>query len=201
MKSYESCIDVVLVQPPIEDFYLTAKRTIPYGLMLLATALEEAGFRVIILDGLAVSKSRLLSRPENMAHLDDHYGRKDLSPFSLFHEYRHFGSSFNHLAGQIQKINPRLVGISTLFTPYYQAAEMIALATRQRLPQCPIVVGGHHASALPAQVLSCSAVDFVLRGEAEESLPALTSWLLRNDGAPGMSPPAIPGLVYRGADG
>lgn len=35
--------DVVLLQPPIRDYYLTAKRTIPYGLArLVASASSKA---------------------------------------------------------------------------------------------------------------------------------------------------------------
>jgi hypothetical protein len=45
--------DVLLVQPPIRDFYLTPKRTIPYGLASIAAALIARGFEVDILDALA----------------------------------------------------------------------------------------------------------------------------------------------------
>ncbi len=38
--------DVLLVQPPIRDFYLTAKRTIPYGLASIAAAVAARGFSV-----------------------------------------------------------------------------------------------------------------------------------------------------------
>ena len=37
-------VDVLLIQPPIHDFYLTAKRTIPYGLACIAAGLIETGF-------------------------------------------------------------------------------------------------------------------------------------------------------------
>ena len=55
--------DVLLVQPPIRDFYLTAKRTIPYGLASIAAALTGHGFSVEILDALAASKSRPAELP------------------------------------------------------------------------------------------------------------------------------------------
>ena len=40
----DSRYDILLIQPPIRDFYLTAKRTIPYGLASIAAGLIEAGF-------------------------------------------------------------------------------------------------------------------------------------------------------------
>ncbi|HKK90055.1 MAG TPA: radical SAM protein, partial [Desulfobacteraceae bacterium] len=109
--------DLVLVQPPVEDFYLTAKRTIPYGLACIAGSLRERGFSVEILDCLAVNKSKPIPLPEAMAPLLDHYGKKDLSAFSLFHQFRHYGYSFEHAGTMIRKKKPRLVGISSLFTP------------------------------------------------------------------------------------
>ena len=31
-------VDILLIQPPIRDFYLTAKLTMPYGLACIAAA-------------------------------------------------------------------------------------------------------------------------------------------------------------------
>ena len=89
--------DVLLIQPPIRDFYLTRQRTVPYGLACIAGALLEAGFSTEILDALASTKARELAWPAEMAHLAPHYGRPDRSPFALFHRYQHFGCSFGTL--------------------------------------------------------------------------------------------------------
>jgi|GEM_PF-5276837 len=61
--------DILLIQPPIEDFYLTAKRTIPYGLACIASALMKSGFSVEIFDALASPKTRQLPIPPEMAFL------------------------------------------------------------------------------------------------------------------------------------
>jgi hypothetical protein len=34
-------VDILLIQPPIADFYHTAKRTIPYGLASIAAAVSN----------------------------------------------------------------------------------------------------------------------------------------------------------------
>ena len=49
----DEMVDILLIQPPIRDFYLTAKRTIPYGLTAIAAALIAKGYTVDILDALA----------------------------------------------------------------------------------------------------------------------------------------------------
>jgi hypothetical protein len=81
-------IDILLIQPPIRDFYLTAKRTIPYGLTCIAAALIKEGFAVEILDGLATFRSRIIDMPREMAHLREYYFETDRSPFALFNHYK-----------------------------------------------------------------------------------------------------------------
>ena len=130
--------DIVLVQPPIEDFFLTAKRTIPYGLASIAANLEAQGFVVSIIDGLATNKSKVIAWPAEMAYLEPHYGRPDASPFALFHNYRHFGYSFDHLGMLVRQSGAFLVGISALFTPYYESALQTAVVIKKYHPDCRI---------------------------------------------------------------
>ena len=188
--------DILLVQPPIRDFYLTAKRTIPYGLASIAAALIKAGFSVEILDGLATRRSRVIDLPNEMAYLSTLYGLEDRSPFALFHQYRHFGYSFEHIKKQVRKSGAFLVGISSLFTPYFAETLHTAQTVKAALPDCKIVIGGHHATALPEDVMSSDTVDFVLRGEGEVSMPLL-ALALKND----TSLKEIPGLIHRKPSG
>ena len=188
--------DVLLVQPPIRDFYLTAKRTIAYGLACVAAALNAEGFSVAILDGLATGKSRPLPLPPELNHLRQFYGRPDASPFALFHRFRHFGFSFEHLARRARECGAPLVGISALCTPYAGEALAAAAAIKALHPACTIVMGGHHATVLPESLLASEAVDYVLRGEGEVSMPLLARRL--RDGA---DVSGIPGIGFRRPDG
>lgn len=193
--------DVVLVQPPIEDFFLTAKRTIPYGLACIAASLEEQGFSVAIIDALATNKTKILPWPEEMAYLAPYYGKADTSPFSLFHHYKHFGYSFAHLGNLVRQSGAFLVGISALFTPYYKSALEAAVTIKKYHPNCCIVVGGHHATALPETVMKCSAVDFVIRGEGEVALSKLAKVIKKGQAAEQEQLVTIPGLVWHREDG
>ena len=192
----DSKFDILLIQPPIRDFYLTAKRTIPYGLAGIAAGLIEAGFSVKILDALATPKSRVIDLPPEMSYLQPYYGRADQSPFALFHHYKHFGYSFDTIGQQIKTAQPFLVGISSLFSAYADEAGKTAQIVKAHHPDCKIVVGGHHPTALPERVMESSAVDFVMRGEGEVSM-ALLAKALRS----GLGYDDIPGLVYRKPDG
>ena len=185
-------VDILLIQPPIRDFYLTVKRTIPYGLTCLAAALIEDGFSVRIMDALATSKSRVIDVPGEMAYAQHYFAKADQSPFALFHHYRHYGYSFDHISKIARESEAFLVGISSLFTPYTGEAVKAAEIVKACLPSCKIVLGGHHPTAKPDIVIQSSAVDFVIRGEGEISIAKLARAV--KNGGPYTD---IPGLVYR----
>jgi len=189
-------MDILLIQPPIRDFYLTSKRTIPYGLACIAASLEQAGFSVEILDALATNKSRFIPLPPEMSYLEEFYGRPDISPFCLFHGYRHFGYSFQHLERQIRDSGALVVGISSLFTAYSKEAEKIAEIAKKALPNAVVVVGGHHPTVLPEEVVNWKSVDFAIRGEGEKAMPLLVEALKK-----GMDCSRVPGIVFRKPDG
>lgn len=184
--------DILLIQPPIRDFYLTCKRTVPYGLSCIASSLIEDGFSVGIFDALATSKSHKLEIPSEMSYLNEYYGMEDLSPFALFHNFKHFGYSFEHIGKEAAKSGAFLVGISSLFTPYADYALKTAESVKEFNPLCKTVVGGHHATALPNSAIENKAVDYVIRGEGEVSMPLLARALREKK-----SLDSIPGLVFR----
>jgi anaerobic magnesium-protoporphyrin IX monomethyl ester cyclase len=188
--------DILLIQPPIHDFYLTAKRTMPYGLASVAATLRREGFSVEIFDALATSKARILPWPSEMHHLTPYYGRPDRSPFGLFHHFRHFGYSIEHIVRQAKASGAFLIGISALFSAYSETALATAAAIKTVLPRVSIVMGGHHATALPEAVMQHAAVDYVLRGDGEVGLPLLARALRRCGPLD-----EVPGLVRRLPDG
>jgi anaerobic magnesium-protoporphyrin IX monomethyl ester cyclase len=188
--------DILLIQPPIRDFYLTAKRTLPYGLASIAASLRRAGFTVSICDGLATAKSRPIPWPDEMDYLLSYYGRSDRSPFGLFHQFRHFGYSLEHIAGQARHSGAFLIGISSLFSAYSDMALSTAAAVRKACPDACIVLGGHHPTALPEAVMSHASVDLVLRGDGEVGMPLLARALRDGTDLDG-----VPGLVRRRSDG
>lgn len=188
--------DILLIQPPIEDFYLTAKRTQPYGLAVIAASLRRCGFSVEIVDALATAKSRHIPWPGEMAYLSPYYGRSDRSPFGLFHHFRRFGYSLEHIVRRAASSGAFLIGISSLFSAYSGMALETAAAIGNACPDAWLVLGGHHPTALPEAVMAHPAVDFVVRGDGEVGLPLLAEAL--RDRGPLDS---VPGLVRRKGDG
>ncbi|MBN1931854.1 MAG: B12-binding domain-containing radical SAM protein [Desulfobacterales bacterium] len=184
--------DILLIQPPIRDFYLTTKRTMPYGLICIASALIKAGFSTDIFDGLATSKFRNIALPPEMAYLEAYYGKPDQSPFGLFHHFRHFGYSFEHMGKVAVKSKAFLIGISSLFTAYSHEALKSAQIVKKYHPNCKVVLGGHHPTNMPENVMECEAVDYVLRGEGEVSMPILAEKIMQGEALE-----SVPGIVFR----
>ncbi len=193
--------DVVLVQPPIRDFYLTAKRTLPIGLASMAAELARHGIEVAIIDALATRKVHHCDLPPEMADLSALYGPPDRSPIALFHQFRHFGYHFDHLAQRVKQARPLLVGISSLFTAYADQSMETARRIKAVWPQAKIVMGGHHPTALPEAVLSDRSVDFVLRGEGEVALPILAKLVCSGQTGHAGWVETVPGLALRNRDG
>ena len=205
---------IILIQPPVEDFYFTFKRSVPYGLASIAAALTQRGFSVKIVDALAVKKSVIIPYPREMDFLNAFYGEHDVSQFSLFHHYRHYGYSFEHIGKIIRDKAPFMVGISSLFTPYVDMALNMARMVKKFYPHCPLVVGGHHPTLFPREVMACDSVDFVLGGEGEVSMPLLAEIWNQISGSvtPGKGPDEIssdqeallaevPGIAFRKRSG
>lgn len=189
-------IDVLLIQPPVRDFYLTTKRTIPYGLLSIAAALIKKGYSVDIFDSLATHKARPEKLPPEFLYLKQYYGNPDLSPFCLFYEFKHFGYHYDHIFKVIQKAKAVVVGISSLFTAYANEALNIARLSKKALPECFVVMGGHHPTIFYEEVLKCPDVDFLIRGEGEYAFPELVRSLKEGDDLK-----KIPGIVFRKSDG
>ena len=198
-------LKIVLIQPPLEDYYLTTKRTIPYGLACIAASLEKHGFFVEIFDALATKKSKIITLPKELDYLNRYYDKSDLSPFSLFHNYKHYGYSYQHIGKTVRDIKPFLVGISSLFSSYSAESLKTAESVKKFYPECKIVMGGHHATIFPEKILECSAVDFVLRGDGEVGMPILAKTLCsdKNIDMPIENSPIknVPGIAFRKENG
>lgn len=170
-------VDILLIQPPVRDFYLTAKRTQPYGLARIAGVLLEKGFSVQIFDALATSKTKIIEWPVEMKYLNKYYGRPDRSPFALFHHFRHFGYSFEYIGRIARESGAFLIGISSLFTPYQNEAIRTAETVKKWHPDAKVVMGGHHPTAFRDEMMASPAVDYLIQGEGENALPSLAKAL------------------------
>ena len=78
---------VLLIQPPIEDFYTTRIRLYPLGLLYVARVLMDLGVTFRILDCLTPLKKRQLPIPEDLRYMQRLIRDEPL----LFQHYYRFG--------------------------------------------------------------------------------------------------------------
>jgi radical SAM superfamily enzyme YgiQ (UPF0313 family) len=159
---------ILLIQPPVQDFYDTDIRLQPLGLCMLKAAAKKflPHIQVIVRDYHQGHGRKTIPLPAELSYLRDYFRYPDTSPLSTFFHYYHFGASFEEIAEDVVQEKPDLIGISSLFSPYHREALACAREIKLRL-DVPILMGGSHVSAIPLSVLSDPNVDFIIRGEGE----------------------------------
>jgi radical SAM superfamily enzyme YgiQ (UPF0313 family) len=164
-------LKIILIQPPVQDFYDTDIRLQPLGLCMLKGAVKKflPQVEVQVRDYHHGFGRKTIPLPSDLAYLKDYYPYPDASPFCSFHHYYHFGASLEMIAGDVAREKPDLVGISSLFSPYHRVAVSCAREIKKQLP-VPILMGGSHVSASPFSALQDRNVDFIIRGEGERPL-------------------------------
>jgi len=163
---------ILLIQPPVRDFYRTSIRTQPIGLAYIAAASKNRGHDVEILDCQTETKKSIFI-PAELFYLKDFYPFHDRSPFKLYSGYYHFGMGWEEIGQRIRDSNADVFGISSSFTPYYEEALEIARRIKEWDRRKIVVMGGAHVSCDPEGFLRSPSVDYVILGEGEVRFPFL----------------------------
>jgi len=177
---YSRCVTngmkILLIQPPIRDFYRTSMRTQPIGLAYLAASLTAHGHSVEIFD-CQTERKRSVPLPPELAYLKDYYPFDDRSPFKLYSGFYHFGMGWEESGRRIEDAQADVFGISSSFTPYHSEALEIARIIKQGDSTRIVVMGGAHVSGDPYGVLASPHVDYCVLGEGERRFPLLLEQL------------------------
>ena len=144
----------------------------PLGVLALAAAVRRSGKKVAVLN-------------TNELYFD--FVRN--TPGLAFHEF---------MAGKIAAIEASAYGFSTVCSSFPLTLRIAATVKRLR-PEIPVILGGPQATAVAEEVLrTYPEIDFVLRGEADLTLPLLLGAIQGKDTRKFAF---IPGLVYRSPAG
>ena len=171
---------LLLIQPPVEDFYDTPIRLQPLGLCSLKAAVRRflPEVEVAVRDFHHGFGRATLTLPAELRDLAPFYPDADQSPFSTFHLYCRYGAADRTIAEEVARERPDVVGVASMFSPYFREVLSCACAVKSVLPGAKVVVGGAHASVCPRRMLQSPDVDFVVRGEGERPLVELLRALL-----------------------
>jgi radical SAM superfamily enzyme YgiQ (UPF0313 family) len=141
----------------------------PLGILTLAALLEEMGIDLQIFD-----VNRLFGE---MAEAEG------IEPRTTF---------FDAVSTEIADIEADIFGFGTI-TGSYPLTIRLAAAASHAHPGASIIFGGPQATALDIETVEAFPfVDFIVRGEADETFPRLLETLDRS-----RSPAALPGITYR----
>jgi radical SAM superfamily enzyme YgiQ (UPF0313 family) len=150
---------ILLVDPPFYRFIGYYNRYFPLGLAYIATVLREEGHEVLIYD------ADCNENPSKMdfTRLEDSY---PLYLKSLNDDNHYIWQEMREIVRDFQ---PDLIGIS-IWTTFAASAFKIASICKQYDKNLPVVMGGPHISIKHEEVLEiCPDVDFLVRGEGEET--------------------------------
>lgn len=172
---------VVLIQPPIEDFYLTKIRNYPLGLLQIGSNIKN-------ISELRIFNARngggKIIENEEFKGLEIYFSKNKISPFSLFKGYKYYGKNENQIKNFLEKEKPQIIGISSSFSAHFKEVLKLSKFIKKILPDSKIVLGGCHPTFFPEDVLKNKEIDFVIRGEGETPFKVLIENLKKGNNFP-----------------
>ena len=186
---------ILLLNPPVEDFYITGIRRQPLGLLYIASSLREAGYNPELLN-CHTAKKQILNLPPEFSYLKEFINHPEPLFRFPFKNYTHYGMSWQEVESRIKKTTADIYLISSLFTTYYQETERIISIIRNQNSEALIAAGGYHPSLYPEYFINKTGADFIIMGEGEAAAVQLVQ-ALENGGRP----EDIPGIISRRSSG
>lgn len=142
-------LKILLIYPPFSlGSYERPIVVPPLGLAYIGAVLEKAGYKVEILDTIALNW-------RNPVKIKDKI---------------HLGQKWRDISDEIKRSKPDVVGISSPFSCQSENAHKVAELVKAYDTDVPVVMGGAHPSTLPKRVLQDQNVDYVVIGEGEATM-------------------------------
>src|SRR3990172_3659554 len=149
---------ILLIDPPMQSIMKARADWYPMGLAYLAGSAVREGHEVLIFNG-------------------EHDPELDYVNLTTYSSNYHFyldalenpsDPVWKRVASVMAEFGPDVVGI-TSNTVKIPSAMRVAAIAKVLYPDVPVIVGGQHATILPEEVLSEPHIDFVVRGEGEQT--------------------------------
>jgi radical SAM superfamily enzyme YgiQ (UPF0313 family) len=176
---------VLLIDPPFYRFIGYYNRYFPLGLASLATVLQGQGHEVLIYDAdRNVNPSKM-----NFTFLEESYP-----------SYLKALADSNHPAWQemretLRSFRPEAVGIA-IWTTFVASAFVTAQLCKEYDGGIPVIAGGPHCTIRADEVMRvCADIDFLVRGEGEETLSELIESLSNHEAGAMLA--HVKGITYR----
>lgn len=169
---------VLLILPPWYRFMGQGFNEIPLGLCCLSASLKQAGHSVGILN--CDINARFAAGPEKIFTRYGDYKK----------EFERFADPiWGWIRSEIESFAPDYLGINTK-TATIKSVLKVAEIAKSVASGIRVVAGGSHATLMPAQMSAMPNIDYVVRGEGEQTLNELIAAVENKE------IPRIPGLVH-----
>jgi len=149
---------VLLIDPPYERLIGFRSQWFPLGIAYIGSYLIERGHDVVIYHGEHCTKTEYTS----IVKYSENFSRYKLAIESDNHPI------WEEIGNIVTSFKPKVIGISAL-TPKVPSASKIAEICKKIDPNMIVVFGGQHPTINPEEILANENVDFVVRGEGEET--------------------------------
>lgn len=168
---------VLLIQPPAfsNNFRGDMNPNAPLGLGYIGAVLERAGYAVSILDAFIEGWDQETRVNEEKILV---------------------GLTFEQIREMVQRENPDVVGITSMFTSQRQNAHGVAEAVKSVDPEIVVVFGGAHPTSAPEMVMADPCVDVAVLSEGDNLIVPLLRCIEQNGDLR-----QLDGLAYRDTEG
>lgn len=168
---------ILLIKPPIRACMVEIGRHMPIGLAYLASVLRNDGHSVTLFDSLSYIEDNHIVDPDEYTSAD----RQKIAAHPRWRHLMHWGASWERLESLIMDSTPDAVGISCMFTPYYEPAYELARMVKRLRPGAHVLLGGQHPTVAHPHALAESAIDVLVLGESEQSIGGVLRSLERRE--------------------
>jgi hypothetical protein len=173
--------NAVVVIPPVQDFYFTNHRFSALGALIVQkialSFFKECQLINFPVDGSGVETIAL---PQELRYLKKYIIPNETGPLSFFRTYNRYGPSIDICAQKIIDTGASCCLISVFAFCYSNTALKLIERIKQLKPDLCVIAGGAGVSVSPELFLQNTPVDYVVKGEAEVSLPLLLKYIKGN---------------------
>lgn len=155
---------ILLINPPFLRLKGIKKVFFPLGLGYLASSLNRNGFICKIYNA-EIPAEKLRESIDNKSLLINHYDY-----IKALGDNQHI--VWKEIKQTLANFNPDIVGVSVM-SPIYGSALKISQIVKEYSKDCKVIWGGAHPTVEAGRVLLEKTVDFIIRGEGENTIVEL----------------------------
>lgn len=184
-------MNILLILPPSKRLLGIQEVSFPLGLAYLAAVLQREGHNVHIYN-VDLDPKKGLDIDDALTSNSEQHLRANFNFYKLPRILNDKNLPiWKEVSNRIEQYKPDIVGISVT-TLTFDSAMKIASLCKEYKSDIKVITGGHHPTIDPDGTLQNENVDFVIRGEGEETIKELIQSIANNRFD------SIDGLSYRG---